>query len=245
MSAPVGHNRPPGMIAVCDQVCADISAWMAEHPAISTPEDAKEAKLQLDRGKLTLKDMEDERDAAVRPLNTQVKEINESYRPTKTLVNDVLAELGKRVTAYLTAEEEKKQAAMREAARIAEEARTRALEAARRAAEAAESATTGELGVDIKAAAREAGVAAREAEKAERAAQIAEKETHVKVAGGFSRAASLRKVKVYVITDAAAAVKAIGTTPDIFEAIVKGARAYHEEWGEIPPGIMMYEERKI
>lgn len=242
------------MIAVCDQVAEDISAWLAEHPVITTETMAKAAKLHLDRGKLSLKDMEDERDKAVRPLNEQVKVINEAYRPTRILLNRILEEASGRIAAFIHAEEEKRQAAARDAARLAREAEARALEAEGREREATESASVGELGVDLKAAAVEAGAAVREAERAARAAQIAERETKVKVAGGFSRAASLRKVKKYLIgtageedlmKSAVAALRAVGLTEEISEAITKAAKVYHEEYGEIPPGIIVYEERKI
>lgn len=241
----VGHNKPPSMIEVCDQVAGDLNGWLAEHPVILTEDEVRDAKLLLDRSKLGLKDLEDERDKKVRPLNEQVKTINDEYRPTKGIVSTLNEELGKRIEAYILAEEAKRIAEAREAARRAAEAEAAARAAERAEQEALDARNTGELGIDIKTATTTADTAFREYERAERAAQVAEKATHVKVGGGFSRATSLRKVKVYNITDAAAALHAIGVTDDIRDAIVKGAKAYHEEHGEIPPGILMHEERKI
>jgi len=241
----VGHNNPPTMIQVCDSVAEDISGWLAEHPVIDSEADAKEAKLHLDRGKLSLKDMEDERDKAVRPLNEQVKAINEAYRPTKIILSRIIEEIRNRLTTFLEAEERKRIEAAREAARIAAEAERKAREAIAAEEDAFESASTGELGLDAKAAVVEADNAIRDAERAARAAQIAEKETQVKVTGGFSRAASLRSVTTYHIEDAKAALHAIGLTDDIEAAILKGAREYHKEWGEPPPGIVVRQERKI
>lgn len=246
-----GHNNPPSMIAVCDQVAEDISAWLAEHPVISDAEMAKEAKVQLDRGKLSLTEMEDERDKAVRPLNAQVKAINDTYRPTKVLLGAINEEVSKRITAYIQAEEAKRIAAAQEAARLAAEAEQRARAAIQAEEEALEAANTGELGVNTKAAITAADSAIKEAEKAGRAAQVAEKESHVKVSGGFTRAASLRKVKVFHlygenhVEAAVLALRAVGLTEDIAIAITKAAKAYYEEWGEIPPGFIMHEERKI
>jgi len=249
-----GHNNPPTMIQVCDSVAEDISGWLAEHPIIQGEDEAKEAKLHLDRGKLSLKDMEDERDKAVRPLNEQVKAINEAYRPTKIIIGKIIEEVGKRIESFIQTEERKRIAAAQEAARLAAEAEARAREAERNACEAIDSANVGELGVDIKSATVASDAAIREAERAARAAQIAAKESRVKVSGGFSRATSLRKVKRYLIgimgeedhmKAAIKALTAVGLTKDISEAITKAAKDYHEEYGEIPPGIIVYEERKI
>lgn len=241
----IGGNNPPSMIAVCDSVAEDISAWLAEHPVITTETMAKDAKLQLDRGKLSLKDMEDERDKAVRPLNERVKFINECYRPTKVILSKIIEEIGARVTAFIQAEEAKRIAAAREAARIAAEADAKAREAERLERDARDSANAGELGINLSEVSRDAGVLAKEADRAARAAAIAERETQVKVTGGFSRATSLRKVKTYHIVDGLAAIRALYPTDDIKAAILKAAKDYHAEYGEVPPGIEMREERKI
>ena len=245
MTNEIGHNQPPSQLVLCNKTAEDISAWLANHPVILTEEEAKEAKLYLDRGKLGLKDMNDERDKAVRPLNEQVNAINESYRPTKVLLSRIVEEVGKRITSFIFAEEAKRIKAANEAARLAREAEERAKAAEIAEREARDNASVGELGIDLKSATAEADSAFREYEKAERAAQIAEKETNVKVTGGFSRAASLRTTTTYRIKDLQEAFKALGGAQDVQEGILKAAKAYHKFYKKLPPGIEIETERKV
>lgn len=241
----IGGNNPPSMIATCDTVAEDISGWLAEHPVIQSEEDAKQAKLHLDRGKLSLKDLDDERDKAVRPLNEQVRSINEAYRPTKLILGKIIEQIGARVTAYIRAEEQKRIEAAREAARIAAEAERRAREAIAAEEAALESANTGELGVDTKTAVVAADSAIRDAEKAGRQAERAERETRVKVGGGFGRATALRNIEILVVSDPKAALECLGCTEEIKEAIIKAARAYRRIFGDLPDGVESQTERKL
>lgn len=232
-----GHNNPPDMTVTADETTKDLSDWMAEHPAIQTEEEAREAKVFIDRGKLCLKDLDDERDGRVRPLNEQVREINGYYRPHKDSLSTVLDLLGERLSSFLKEEKRKREEAAREAARIAEEAERKAREAERVERDAIGSASSGELGINIAAHVAEADNAFREYEKAVHQAAIAEKETHVKISGGFSRAMSLKKKETLVVENAIAAITAMGATEDIQESIIKSARAYRKIKGELPPGV--------
>lgn len=233
----VGHNNPPDMTVTADETTKDLSAWMAEHPAIQTEEEAREAKVFIDRGKLCLKDLDDERDGKVRPLNEKVKEINGHYRPHKDSLSTVLDLLGERLSSFLKEEKRKREEAAREAARIAEEAERKAREAERVEQDAIGSASSGELGIDIAAHVAEANNAFREYEKAIHQAAIAEKETHVKISGGFSRAIGLKKKESLRVIDPYKAIRTVGLTEDIKEAIIKSARAYRKLNGELPPGV--------
>ena len=62
------------------EIAADLSNWLAEHPVIGNEDEAREAKVYLDRAKLGVLDLEAERTEKVRPLNEKVKEINEHYK---------------------------------------------------------------------------------------------------------------------------------------------------------------------
>lgn len=232
----VGHNNPPSMIDMTGDTARDISDFMSENPVL-TGDTARYAKEYLDRGKLCLKDLEDERDGKVRPFNEQVKEINETYRSPRDVVSGVLQELSRRLTFFVKEEERKRIEAADEAARIAEEAKQKALEAERLEQDAFRSSDTGELGVDVAAHVAAASSAFREFEKADRAAAIAEKETKVKIAGGFSRAVSLRKKETLSVIDPIAAINEIGLTADIAEALIKSARAFKKLRGRFPEGI--------
>jgi len=232
----IGHNNPPGMIETASTTMQDISGWMAEHPAI-TEDSAKDAKVFLDRGKLALKDLDDERDGKVRPLNEKVKEVNGLYKAPRIQLETVLSGLSDRLGAFLKEERDKRENAAREAARIAEEAEQRARDAERIEREAIESANAGELGVDIASHVVEADNAFRDFEKADRALAIALKETKVKVGGGFTRAISLRQKETIIVRDAVVAIGQIGLTEDIKEAIIKSARAFRKATGDLPEGV--------
>lgn len=234
----IGHNQPPDMTATALETMRDISAWMAEAPIIQTEDTAREAKVYIDRGKLCLKDMDDERTKKVGPLNEEVKKINAYYKAPATSLEGVLAELQQRVTNFIKAEETKRIEAANEAQRIADLAEQQAREAERLEQDALKSASLGELGVDVQAHVVEADSAFRAYAKAERAAALAAKETHVKIGGGFSRAISLRQKEELVVVNAEGAVAVLGATEYIQEAIIKSARAYRKLHGNLPTGVI-------
>lgn len=232
----IGHNNAPSMTETAGETMRDISAWLSENVVI-TEDTAKDAKVFLDRGKLCLKDLDDERDSKVRPLNEQVREINDGYRAPKGLLERVLQELSGRLTFFIKEEKRKREEAAREASRIAEEAEQRARDAERAEQDAIGSANSGELGVDIAAHVAEADNAFREFEKATRAAAIAEKETKVKVSGGFSRSIGLKNKEKLILVNALLALQEMGTSSDVEEAILKSARAYRNATGDLPEGV--------
>lgn len=234
--AGIGDNNPPSMTETAGETMRDISAWMAENVVI-TEDTAKEAKLFLDRGKLCLKDLDDERDGKVRPLNEQVKEINAGYKAPRVQLEAVLSGLSDRITGFIKEEKRKREEAAREAARIAEEAERNAREAERLEQDAIGSASSGELGVDIAAHVVEADNAFRDFEKAQRAAALAEKETKVRIGGGFQRAAGLRQKEKLIVVNAQFALDEMGATEDIKEAMIKSARAFRKATGDLPGGI--------
>lgn len=233
---PKNHNHPPDMVETASETMRDISAWMAENPSIADGS-AKEAKIFLDRGKLALKDLDDERDSKVRPLNEQVREINDFYRPAKEDLSSVVGLLSVRITQFITAERDRRKEITREAERVAAEAELRAREAERVERDIIESASNGELGVDVAASTQTANQAFRDFEKANRALAIAQKETKVKVGGGFTRAVSLKTKETLVLINALLAIQEMGVGPDVEESILKSARAYRKATGDLPEGV--------
>lgn len=241
----IGGNNPPDMTEVARNTMAALSDWMKEHPVIQSEEDAKEAKVYIDRGRLCIKDIEAERDSKVRPLNTKVKDINEHYKGPRETLQKVLSEIEGRITRFLQAEEERRREA-------AEAARNAAMEAERLAREREEAeqaairdAGSGVLDVNIGDATNEADAAFKEFQRASRFADRAERDTKVKVGGGFSRAVSLKTVETLILVDAFAALRDMGVTDDIREAILKSARAYRRAFEELPKGVEIQVERKI
>lgn len=246
MNGEIGHNQPPDMAETAGEVAKSLSGWMAENPAIQTEDQAREAKVFIDRGSLCIKDLEAERSGKVRPLNEQVKAINDVYRPPRELLERITDELKSRMDRYLLVEEEKRIAAAKEAERIAKEAEAAARQAEQEEQKAYLEANDGVLGLDLADVTANADQAFAEYQRAERQAAIAERETKVKIGGGFSRALSLRKREVVIVDDPIAAIKSIGLENEIItEAIRSAARAYKKLMGKYPEGIRVEVERKI
>ena len=242
----IGHNQPPDMTVTAGEVCQSINDWLKENPVVTNEEEAKEAKSQIDRGKLCVKDLEAERDKKVRPLNERVKEINGYYRGPKTTLEEVTGEAAARLAAYLRAEEQRR-IAKAEEARLAAEAAEQAARLAEQAEqEKIDAARTGELGVDISEAKRDADEAFKEYERTSRFAERAERDAaKTKVGGGFTRAVGLKNVETLEVDDPLAAFMALWPTADIEEALLKAARAYRKTAGQLPPGVIAHVERKL
>lgn len=241
----IGGNNPPDMTVTAAETMQALSDWMAENPVVQDESTAREAKLFIDRGKLCIKDLEDERDGKVRPLNEQVKAINEEYRAPRESLRVVLDQLTERLGDFLRREEHRRILAANEARQRLEEAERAAREAESAALAIREEAGSGVVGGDVAAATLAADDAYRQYEKAQRAEALAEKETKVKVGGGFSRAVSLRTEVILTVTDPVKAIRAIGVNDDINAAIIKAARAFKKLKDRYPEGIEVQTERKV
>ena len=235
-------NNPPDMTVTLGEVVIQLNSWLADHPVISTEDEARDAKVLIDRAKLGIKDLEDERDRKVRPLNNQVAEINAYYRPAKTLAEKVLNEIRRRITDFIAKEEAKRIKIAEEARKLAEAAERQAREAEEREKQASQDADIGVV-VDVAQSVAEADEKFTEYQAASRKAALAEREAKVKIGGGFTRSLSLRTKESLIVKDAISAINAIGMTPDIEAAIIKGARAFRSMHGELPNGVESIMER--
>jgi hypothetical protein len=243
--ATIGHNEPPGPIDSARDALTELNAYLLENPVIQDQKQAKQAGGWLERTRISLKGLEDERTEKVGPLNVQLKALNDLYRGVRDPLEKVLLELKRRITAYTTAEEEKRRA---EAERLRAEAEAKAF-AAQQAAKAADDAVAcadvGEL-IDAGAAIADADTAIKAAGKADRAASRAEREQTARIASMMGgRAQVMRNYEVLTITDATAALKVLGLTDKIRDAILSSARAYREDFGELPEGITATTERRM
>jgi hypothetical protein len=252
IAAGLGHNQPPESISFGRETMAALSAWMAEHPAISNEDDAREAKKLLDRAKSCAGDIEAERDKLVRPLNEQISGINVRYKSVhKTdskkpgILDKVVNELKARLGAFIKAEEDRRAAIAATAAAAAAEAERIAREAEDREREAIENAKAGELGVDVTQVVVEADSRFAEFKKADRDAARADRETHVKIGGGWGRSASLRTKETLVLENYNKAITAIGPHPKIEEAILSAAREYRKTHDKLPAGVTAVLERQL
>jgi len=240
----VGHNQPPDMAATAETTAHDLSNFMSENPVIENEDQAREAKVFVDRGALCLKDMEDERKGRVAPFREQVEKINNHYRAPRELLGSMVDELKRRTDSYLLAEERKRVLAAEEAARVAERAAQQAREAEQREQEAIAAADSGELGLDLAGLTVDADKAFSDYKKAERQAAVAEREAKVKIGGGFTRALSLKTKEELVVTDVHTAVKILGAHEYIVEAVLKAARVYRKLHGCLPHGVESIKERR-
>lgn len=239
------HNNPPEVIDLASEVVQNVSAYMAEAPVVEDADAARGMKLQIDRAKLCIKDLEAERDGKVRPLNEQVETINDKYRKPRVMLNTLLAEMLNRVHVFVKKEELIRQMAALEAERKAREAELVAREAERVEQERLDDAAKGEIGVDVAKVMSDADDAFKEYEKFARQAVLAEKETRVKIGGGLSRAIGVKEREVLSVKEPFLAIMMMGVTPDIQEAILKSARAWRKVHGKLPDGIDVTMERHL
>ena len=243
-SQEIGANNPPSAIKMARDQWKAINVFLTDHPAIVGEDDARQAKLFLDRGKAAIADLEAARKAKADPLYTAWNAVNDAFRPAKTALDKIVALVAERLTVFIKAEEARRLAEAAEARRLAEEAERIAREAEAREKEAMENASVGEI-VDVGAATEEADAAFDAFKRANRQAAIAEIDSHVKIGGGFTRAAGLRKKTTLVLDDATKAIAALGVTDDIRDGILKSARAYKALHKKLPDGVSETEERTL
>lgn len=252
MLAPIGHNRPPGVIDAAHDTMAALADWMKDRPVIETPADAEGAKALLDRAKGCAGELEAERVRLVAPLNEKLSEINGTYKPIHNTdpnrpgtLDKVVQQLKARLGDFIRAEQAKREAEAERLRLEAEAVAQAAQEALERQQEAIDNARNGELGVDVTAVVVEAHGLASQAGKAERAAARAERATDVRVGGGWGRRASLRTVETLILESYGKAIKAIGPHDGIRDAILSAAREYRKEKGCLPEGVISETERKL
>ena len=250
--AEIGHNKPPETIEAANDTMAALSDWMKEHPVIQAQEEAREAKLLLDRAKACAGEIENERDRLVRPLNEQIVVINSKYKPVHNAdpkkpgtLDRIIAELKARLSLFIKAEEARREQEAAEKRRIAEEAERVARAAEQAEREAIANAQAGELGVDVTQVVIEADSRFAEFQKADRAAQRADRETHVRIGGGWSNAVSLRTKETLILDDPIQAIRAIGVNEKIRDVILSAARDYRKLKGKLPTGVSSVTERQV
>jgi len=250
--AVIGANKPPGPIDYAEIAVADLRAWMIETPVIQTAEDAKQGGLFVERMRKTLAEVEGERSAKVRPLNEQVAEINAEYKAVHNTdakkpgaADLVFNELRARLTAYAAREEAAREAAAEAARRAAEEAERVAREAEAREREAIDNAKAGEL-VDVGGAVLEANSRFKDFQRADRMATRAEAQTTVRIPSSLGgKALSMRTTETLVLNSASQALKAMGLTEKVKEAILSSARDYRKLHDTLPPGVSVVTSRQL
>lgn len=236
-----GGNNPPSIIDSAWSTYRDVSEWLANNPVIQDEDSAKGAKLFWDRSKAALGDLESERDSQVRPLNTQVKEINGKFKEVSEPLGKLRDTLQSRMSAWALAEERRKAAIAEAARKAAEEAERAAREAERAEQEAIANAAEGEF-TDVGDAIGEANAAFGEYQQAATAAARAERDVKGRIAGGFGRAFSVRTTRVLTVADPVKVVVAImektGRVPErVTDALLTAVRDFEKTFGTLPAGV--------
>jgi len=243
--AGLGHNLPPSNLESGLESMTALNTWLSENPVVQTEEQAKAGKLLADRVRGSLDEIESERDSNVRPLNTQVTEINAKYKVVTGPLKKIRDALVDRLTDYARALERERLRVAELARQEAAKAEALAREAERLEREAIEAAKCGELGVSVMDTTLVADAAFSSFERATRAAARAEKDTKIKVTGGYGRALGLKDKESLILEDPILTLSFMQITPAITEAILTAARAYRKIHGELPPGITATYERKL
>lgn len=233
----IPNAQYPAIEAIADMADA-INGWLSDNPVIENDDQARENKKLLDSGSLSISDLNTERDAQVRPLNEQVKSINDTYRQPRDNMQNLVGVLLERLRSFMNAKREAAEAAAEEARRIADEKIAAAREAERIEKEKLKDAEAGELDVNVQELTKTADDAFAQAQAAIRDAARAERETNVKIGGGFKRALGLREKKELKIVDLIEALDDLVIPGIIEEAILKAARAYKRANGKLPRGIV-------
>ncbi len=249
MTATIGHNSP-GAIIVTKDVVDLVSGFLTETPVIQDGESARKAGGLVDNLRKCLQDIEDEREAKVKPLNSEVQQINGEYKRYHNTdkkkpgtYDKILLELRGRLTTFALAEESRRQAVVMEAVRVAEEAKSLAQAAEARETAVREGQSVGEI-ADIGQAIQETDEAIADAGLAHREALRADRNATVRIGTG-GRSIGLRTQETLVVDDVVKAVQSIGENDTITEAVQKAARAYRSLYGKLPGGVRSVQEKVI
>lgn len=189
--------------------------------------------------------MEDERKPIADPLYAEWKAVNEPYRLVREPLTKLFDEVRRRVTAFKRRIEAERAAEAERLRREAEEKERIAREAERMEQDAIACADVGEC-TDVGAAIEEADATFRDFARSSRAAAVAERNVPVRVpsiVGG--KALAMKTRRVLTVTDAVAAVRAIGPTEEIIAAIIKCAKPFEQATGELPAGVKETFERSM
>lgn len=230
-----GHNQPPTQIDAAREATTLLGEFLRVNPAIDHT-NATAAAAVIDRGRRHLKDLDDERRGKVDPLNEQVKDINATYKPIRDTFEKLLDTLKDRLSEFARREETKRRAEAEAARRLAAEAEAKA-----RAAEDAERLANIDAAfgspVDIATPTAAADQAFADFTRAERTAARAERDVPVRLATPMGRAVSLRTKETLFVDDWHMALRDMGLTEGIREAILTAARAYRKLHDKLPAGV--------
>ena len=238
----IGHNNPPSQIESSEEVAAALGGWLLANPVVGAGPAAVEGALHFDRARLYLADLDAERKVRVEPLNKQVAEINDEYRQPRAYVEKLRKLVGERLNVWRATEEDKRRQEVEEISRRAAETERQAREAEAREREAAEDARLG-VEVDVAAVTQAADTKFAEHQSTQRELARAQNNITPKVRGVTGRTIATRFEEELVIKNADVALRRIGWSERMLDALIKEARAYRKRCGSLPDGIASKGER--
>jgi len=249
----IGHNQPPSPLQAAKEAMSELTAYLKETPTITSFAEQKILGGWIERTRIALNGAREARDIECKPLKDKIDGIRALYdfvreksgRNEGGMLQRAYDVAKARFTKFNLAEEEKRNA---EANRLRLEAEAK--EADARAAEAAEQQAIADSEVgectDVGNAIEQADTAFADFQKAIRQANVAERGVAVRIPSIMgNKSLSLRAIVKPVIEDAELALKTLGLTDKIREAILSSARDYKREFGEWPDGIGQEYERKL
>ena len=241
----IGGNSPPGPIESAKEAMQELSVFTENNPVIESFDGAKQYAAYIERTRVALNAMEDERKPKAEPLNAALEALNKPYR----LVRQPLEKLYELAKARLSKFNNAVEAArLKEAQRLREEAERQEREAREAEAREQEAILNSEQGecADVGGAIADADQAFKGFQKADRAAATAERNVPVRIASVMgNKALSMRTTEVFIVEDACAAITIMGCSPDLQKQIIKDAKRFREATGELPDGVKSEYQRSL
>lgn len=240
-------NHPPETTEIdrAKEAFEELRDFLKSHPVILQPGEAQLGAGYLERTRVALKAAREERETQTRPFLDRLTAIRAVYdlvrEKSKTneggLLERAYTALRDRMTKYADAVEAERIAEANRLREAAEEQERLARAAAAAEQEAIDNAGEGEC-TDVGAAIEQAEEAFTGFKRAERQAAIAERAVPVRfksVLGGKTQ--SMRTTEVLEISDLDQAIKVLGLTDKIRDAVLSSAKDHRNEFGELPAGV--------
>ena len=238
-------NNPAQALDYAKDALDELSKWLKDNPVVQDQAQLKAGTALKERTLLAMNEARSERETKTRPIRDTLNAIFATYELVKDkgILERAYTELRKRLTDYgnaieaariAEAERLRKEAEERERiARIAEAAEREAIDDAEQGAES-----------DVGGAIAQADAAFTDYRRADKQAAIAERNVPLRVGSVLGgRSQSMRTVEVLAIDNVELAIKVLGLTEKIRDAIISSARDFRKEFDELPAGIKATYER--
>lgn len=240
-------DNQPSRLDFAREAMEELRTWLKSTPVVTGEAEAKAGAGVKERTLIALNEARSEREGFTKPIREKLNAIFATYELVKDkgTLETAYNELRRRLTKYANdieanrlAEVERLRVTREEAERLAREAEAAEQEAIDDADQGVES--------DVGEAIERADETFSDFQRADRQVKIAERSVPLRfgsVTGG--RSLGMRTKEVLVIDDAEKAIRIMGVTDKIRDAILSSARDYRNEYEELPAGITATHERSL